>query len=133
MAISLTVNVSGINPTSQRGSAIQTYAVNFGGDDPNGILTPSNVDLKIDSSGYSPLLLKALVEQTAHTVIIKGYRPDASGKSALFVTITLGQARVVQYQIAGTEHAQVNDTVQFNFLSLNYNYAGGAGYLWQTA
>jgi type VI protein secretion system component Hcp len=109
-------------------------SLNFGGNDPNGFLTPTDVVVEMRSSTYSPLLLKAFVEQTSHTVVFKEYQPDRSGITRNNATITLATAKIVSFELAGTATSHVLDTVHFNFATLGYNRpTDGAEFVWQVA
>lgn len=109
-------------------------SVNFGGDDPNGTLTPADVVITADTSTYSPLLLQAFAERTTHRVVLNGFKPDASGREHNFVRITLTSAQVISYHIGGTEHVHLTDTLHLSFLSLDYDWLDtGVDFLWQLA
>ena len=113
---------------------IEVETMNLGGDDPGGILTPSDVVLGLKASKFSPRLLQAFVEQTAHKVVIRGYHLNAAGLEENFLAITLTQARVASYRLGAAWKGKVRDTLHLTFATLEYEYVDtGTDYVWQPA
>jgi type VI protein secretion system component Hcp len=129
MAVTFTMTIGGVVT-----NAIGITSLNFGGDDPQGVLTPADVIITADTSRYSALLLQAFAERTLHKVVIKGFEPNAAGLVHNFVKITLTGAQVISYHIGGTEHVQLTDTLHLSFLSLDYDWLdNNVDFLWQLA
>ena len=119
--------------SSTGSNLIAVDSVNLGGEDPNGILTPSDVILGCGAGRYSPLLLQAMVEQTTHKVILKGFKPDAQGVERNFLTITLTGATVAGYHLGGAADG-FTDTLHLAFVTLDYDWVqNGVEYIWQPA
>ena len=111
---------------------IKINSANFGGDDPNGFLTPSDVILNCDAGPHSPQLLQALSNGGTHKVVIDGYRPNAVGKLTNFLRITLTGARVISYQTSGAALGAFSDRLHFNFATLDFDFIeGSTDYIWQ--
>lgn len=109
-------------------------ALNFGGDDPNGTLTASDVILNLGASRHSPRFLQAFAEQTTHKVVIKGYEPNVQGVEHNFLTITLTGAKVSAYHLAGAERARLTETMHLTFTTLDFDSLDTAtDYIWQPA
>jgi type VI protein secretion system component Hcp len=131
VALNFYLSLSGITSATHQ---IEVNTLNFGGDDPNGTLTPSDVIVSGDASRFSPDLLRAFAEQTPHKAVIKGYEPNVAGVQTNFVTITLINARVVSYHLGGTPNGRVVDTLHLNFATLEYDFPTlNADYIWQVA
>lgn len=127
-------SISGIFSVARFNDGIEVNSLKFGGDDPNGFLTPSDVIVALRSSRYTPLLVKAFVEQTSHTVVLKDYQPDHSGIARNFATFTLLGAKIDSIQLAGSATSHVVDTVHFNFATLDYNRPDdGVDFAWHVA
>jgi len=121
---------SGVAASTSK-NLIAVNSMNFGGDDPNGFLTPSDVVLECDAGDYSPKLLQAFVEQAPHKVVIKGHRPNVQGFDEVFVTVTLLGARVLAYESAGNAGGDFSDRLHLNFVSLDFDYLpAGVDYVW---
>jgi type VI protein secretion system component Hcp len=121
-------SISGLFSTNP----IKVSSVTFGGDDPNGILTPSDVVLVCTAGAHSPKLLQALVNGGTHKVVINGYRPNAVGLDTNFVRITLVGARVMSYQTSGSTGGAFTDRLHFNFATLEFDDLDSAvDYIWQ--
>ena len=129
MAIRFTMTMGGVIS-----HPVDVGSLNFGGDDPHGVLTPADVIISADTSRYSPLILQAFVEQTLHKVVLDGYEPDAAGLVHNFVRITLTSAQVVSYHIGRTEHSRLTDTLHLTFITLDYDWLdNNVDFLWQLA
>ena len=113
---------------------IEVETMNLGGDDPGGIRTPSDVVLGLTASKYSPRLLQAFVEQTAHKIVIKGFHVNVAGVEENFLAITLTQARIASYRLGAAWKGKVRDTLHLTFATLDYDYLDtGTDYVWQPA
>lgn len=132
MPLTFFAEFHGLLPNSK--ALVEVDTMNLGGDDPQGILTPTDVVLGLEANKYSPLLLKAFVEQTAHKVIIHGYEPDPQGLEKNFVTFTLTQAKMSSYRIGAVEKGRFTETLHLTFATLEYTFVqAGSDYTWQPA
>jgi type VI protein secretion system component Hcp len=122
------MTVSGINPSTR----VPVNSANFGGSDPNGTVVPADVVINAESTRFTPLLLKAFVERTTHKVVLTGWEPNVNGVEHQFVKITLTGAVLVSLHMAGTNAAEVIDTLHWTFDSLEFDWIDTAtDYIWQ--
>jgi type VI protein secretion system component Hcp len=112
------LNMSGINPSTR----IRVNSVSFGGDNNNGTPTPDVVALSMPSTQFSPKILGAFANKTTGiTATIRGYQPDAVGKTVNFVTITCAGSQITHYHLGASSGAPT-DNVHLVFGSIKLEW-----------
>ena len=129
-SIKLVVGFAGINLNHP----VPAHAFTLGGDNLNGNLEPTGNTLTLNSSRYSPLLLKAYANATNLTkVVIDEYQADHAGIERLTTTMTLGFARIVSFHtdVSTSSPGHVRDVLQLTFSALTLlRHDSNATYTW---
>ena len=129
-SIRLAVGFAGVNLKNP----VTLHSFDLGGDNVNSSLNEVVATLTVDSSRYSPLLLKTYAQAANLTkVVIEEAEPDRSGVQRLTTTITLTSARILSFHTdvgtAGSGH--VRDVVQVAYGALTiFRHDSNTTYTW---
>ena len=116
-SIKMVIRFAGIN----LGNAVPLHSFTVGGDNVNGSLDEVPATLTLDSSRYSPLLLKAYAQATnLSKVVIDQSQADPSGIERLTTTLTLTFARIVSFHtdVGTPSPGHVRDVLKVTFGAL---------------
>lgn len=129
-SVRLFVGFAGINLTH----TVPLDSFGLGGHDDNGTLATTLATLTLDSTKYSPKLLRAYAEQTnISSIVIRQFEANLNGEQTLYMEITLHAARIVGYH-ADAVTTQVperfRDTLSVAFGGVTVHRLDGTTYTW---